>query len=255
MADWSLAAQPREQGALRRRPVLRGFAQAWLLLFLPELVTADEPAVVGLDHIPIAVADLEAAVEQYRALGFTLKPGRFHADGIRNQHVKFADGSELELITVPEARDALTQTYREHLASGDGPAFLALFAPVPERAAPERQALEKLPYLFLGSRNHSPSDEPRHFVHPNGAESLISVWLAGEDLSGERRLLEALGARIEIAQVHVPDAVTAPVARLREGDVVLLAASRQLVPGRRIVGATLRVKNIATTQHWFAHGA
>src|SRR5512145_2598094 len=86
-------------------------------------------AITGLDHIPVAVADLDRAAARYRELGFALKPGRPHANGIRNQHVKFPDGTEIELITAPEARDPLTTSYREHLGRGDGPAFLAFFAP------------------------------------------------------------------------------------------------------------------------------
>ncbi|MCI0434391.1 MAG: VOC family protein [Gemmatimonadetes bacterium] len=35
----------------------------------------------GLDHIPIAVNDLDAAAARYRQLGFTLKPGRPHDGG------------------------------------------------------------------------------------------------------------------------------------------------------------------------------
>jgi catechol 2,3-dioxygenase-like lactoylglutathione lyase family enzyme len=88
------------------------------------------PTIAGLDHIPIAVKDLEAAAARYRQLGFALKPGRPHENGIRNQHVKFPDGTELELITAPKAVDALTATYSRHLASGDRPAFLAFFAPI-----------------------------------------------------------------------------------------------------------------------------
>jgi hypothetical protein len=84
-----------------------------------------DPAVIGLDHIPIAVGDLARAADDYRALGFALKPGRPHDNGIQNQHVKFTDGTELELITAPAAGDALTTTYRRHLENGDGPAFLA----------------------------------------------------------------------------------------------------------------------------------
>jgi hypothetical protein len=49
----------------------------------------------------VVVKDLNAASERYQALGFTLKPGRLHADGIRNNHVKFPDGSGIELISPP----------------------------------------------------------------------------------------------------------------------------------------------------------
>jgi hypothetical protein len=180
---------------------------------------AREPAVLGLDHIPVAVADLERAAERYRALGFVLKSGVAHDNGIRNQHAKFADGTEVELITAPEARDALTTTYRQHLAAGDGPAFVAFYAPVMDRVAERLTALKRLftrdggyldlpdtdvlRYIFFGPRNSSPTDRPEHFVHPNTAESLIAVWLAGDDLSQERAALKELGATESYDEVHV----------------------------------------------------
>jgi catechol 2,3-dioxygenase-like lactoylglutathione lyase family enzyme len=205
---------------------------------------------IGLDHIPIAVANLEQAADRYKALGFALKPGRPHGNGIRNQHVKFTDGTELELITAPEARDALTNKYRRHIAAGDGPAFLALYAP--GRTRPADNAVPD--YIFFGPRNSSPTDRPEHFAHPNGAESLIAVWLAGDDLTGERQLLTGMGARMSDEDVRVPDALKTPVARLSAGAVVLLPGRRQLVPGRPIVGATLRVKSVAAAQAVIAAG-
>ena len=205
-----------------------------------------EPAVIGLDHVPIAVGDLERAAAQYRSLGFSLKPGRPHANGIRNEHAKFTDGTELELITAPEARDDLTGTYRRHLAAGDGPAFLALYtrsrARVPATLAPP------LSYIFFGPRNASPTDRPEHFAHANTAETFAAVWLAADDLSAERALFRDLGAAISRRDVHVPDRVSAEVATFAEGEAVLLPASHQQVRGRRIVGATLRVRSVAAAR-------
>ena len=231
-----------------------------VLAVIAALAAPPVPAVVGLDHIPIAVNDLRRAAEDYRALGFALKPGRPHDDGIENQHVKFTDGTELELITATQARDALTTTYRRHLANGDGPAFVALFAP--DMAADDARLSavhmphardggaidfpgdEGLGYLFLGGRNKSPTDRPEHFAHANTAEALIRVWLAADDLSRERQLFEGLGAAVVERDVRVPDAARVPIARFQEGDVLLLPGSRQLVPRRRIVGATLRVGSL-----------
>ena len=52
-----------------------------------------------LDHVVILVADLEAAIADYGALGFTVQRGGTHADGAtHNALVGFADGSYLELI-------------------------------------------------------------------------------------------------------------------------------------------------------------
>ena len=206
-------------------------------------VSSQEPAVRGLDHIPIAVKDLARAAERYQALGFSLKPGRPHDNGITNQHLKFPDGTELELITAPAARDALTTTYRRHLTAGDGPAFLALYAPLRDRVP---QLGAGLQYMFFGGRNASPTDRPEHFAHDNTADSLIAVWLAGDDLSEERKLLGTVGASFARRTVYAPGAVEAEVAQLVEGEVVFLPGSHQIVKGRRIVGATLRVKRLAT---------
>src|SRR5262245_30871681 len=81
----------------------------------------DEP-IAGLDHIPTAVRDLEAASARYRALGFVLKPGRLHDDSILNNHAKFPDGTEIELITATQPGDALASRYLQKIAAGDGPA-------------------------------------------------------------------------------------------------------------------------------------
>jgi hypothetical protein len=207
-------------------------------------------AIQGLDHIPIAVADLSAAAERYRALGFALKPGRPHTNGITNQHVKFSDGTELELITASESRDALTAKYRKHVTSGDGPAFLAFFAPAPARVPSRLNA--PLDYIFFGGRNASPTDRPEHFAHANGAQSFIRVWLAADDLRGERELLRQYGATFVRETVTVPDAVAADVARLPAGEVVFLPGSRQIVKQRRIVGATVRVKSLETARRLIA---
>src|SRR5262249_57109973 len=62
-----------------------------------------------LDHIVIAVSDLESAIADYRKLGFTVYPGGTHHGGAsHNALVVFADGSYFELIAylkpAPEVR-------------------------------------------------------------------------------------------------------------------------------------------------------
>ena len=49
-------------------------------------------------------------------------------------------------------------------------------------------------------------------------------------------------------EVHVPESLKATVARLQQAEVVFLPASRQLVPGRRIVGATIRTRDLDALQ-------
>jgi catechol 2,3-dioxygenase-like lactoylglutathione lyase family enzyme len=224
---------------------------------------ANAPPITGLDHIPIAVNDLEQASAHYRALGFALKPGRPHANGIRNQHVKFPDGTELELITAPEARDALTTKYRNQLAKGDGPAFLALYTESPAQVAEHLTALDiahrtsgatvdvddgnPLDYMFFGPRNKSPTDRPEHFAHANTADSLIGVWLSVGDRSAEERMLERLGVTLRDEERDAPGTyLKIRVAPLPEGEILLM--QQAAAPERRIVGATVRVRDLAAAR-------
>jgi catechol 2,3-dioxygenase-like lactoylglutathione lyase family enzyme len=225
--------------------VKRAECVAFVFLATVGALEAQTPRIDGLDHVNIAVADLEAAAARYRDLGFSLKPGTPHANGIRNQHAKFPDGTELELITAPAATDALTATYRKHLAQGDAPAFFALFGPRSAEASARLWELN-LTYMFYGGRNQSPTDRPEHFAHANTAESLVAVWLAGTDLGAERQLLQSGGATLVEEQVHAPALSTATVARVPGGEVLLLssASARQVFPGRKIIGVTLRVRRL-----------
>jgi catechol 2,3-dioxygenase-like lactoylglutathione lyase family enzyme len=52
-----------------------------------------------LDHVVIAVDDLEAASRDYHALGFTVRPGGVHANqATHNALIAFADGTYVELL-------------------------------------------------------------------------------------------------------------------------------------------------------------
>lgn len=58
-----------------------------------------------LDHVCLRVADLEAASDVFRRLGFTVSPGGRHGGGLtENALVHFEDGSYLELLTFTKPR-------------------------------------------------------------------------------------------------------------------------------------------------------
>jgi catechol 2,3-dioxygenase-like lactoylglutathione lyase family enzyme len=57
---------------------------------------------LGIDHLVIAVPDLEVARGNYEQLGFTVIPGGRHPVGTHNALISFADGSYLELIAFYE---------------------------------------------------------------------------------------------------------------------------------------------------------
>ena len=53
----------------------------------------------GIDHLVIAVPELEKAATAYRELGFTVVPGGRHPVGTHNALIAFDDGSYLELVS------------------------------------------------------------------------------------------------------------------------------------------------------------
>lgn len=220
--------------------------------------------VMGMDHIPIAVRDLGAAIRSYEHLGFALKQGRYHADGVSNGHIKFPDGTELELISAVEAVDDLTAEYRQFLERGEGPAFLGFFAPrrndlIDRLSAGFASAdfssswirfpqSDPLHYIFFGQRNASATDRPEHFAHPNGAQSLIGVWLAGDDFSREQELFRSLGATSSTERACTPECARQARWRFAESEITLLPSSRGLSTSRKIVGAVVRVRSIRATK-------
>jgi len=78
----------------------------------------------GIDHVVIAVHDLERARAVYARLGFTLTPRGIHTLGSQNHCIMFAR-DYLELLALPRAHPA-TQYYTDFLAKGDGLAAIAL---------------------------------------------------------------------------------------------------------------------------------
>jgi len=251
---------------MRMKPSVAAAAAALLLIsstFGLEAQRAAQnasPLVTGLDHVIILVNDLDAAASRYRAMGFALKPGRPHDNGIRNQHVKFEDGTELELLTAPEANDQLTTQYRRYLAQGDGPAHVVLYAPDADALAGRivggefgaaRDGLIRFPIghrlrpILFGGRNKSPTDRPEHFAHPNSAYSLTRAWLALDDAAPELKLFAAVGGSVSEEEVQVPEPVRLRAVTFGADRVLLLPGSRQRLPGRPVVGASVVVKALS----------
>jgi hypothetical protein len=217
----------------------------FLALFLTLWCAASASAqqrVLGLDHIPVVVKDLARAKADFEKLGFVLKPGHPHDNGLRNEHVKFADGTEIELITATAATDALSAQYVDWLRDGDGPVSLGLYRPGAPPAPP--------PGVFFAGRQRSPTDLPAHFDHPNGAVTLSGVWLAGSP--AERKISGLPGAKLVQTPFCAPFGFGSKTVQFKEGEVLLLPESAQIVRGRPIVAATVTVNNLTTLQGVFA---
>lgn len=197
-------------------------------------------SVQGLDHAPVVVRDLDQAKADFKALGFVLKPGRPHDNGLRNLHAKFRDGTEIELITATTASDSLSTDYLEWLRTGDGPAKFGLYVP-DDRAAFRPGVWEG---VFFDHRQKSPTDRPEHFAHPNGAFRLFAAWLAGSRT--EQPMRRTLGRTAEqvVCAPFIQRPTATAVMQLAEGEVVFLPETFQRLRGRPIVALTVAVSDI-----------
>jgi catechol 2,3-dioxygenase-like lactoylglutathione lyase family enzyme len=80
--------------------------------------------ITGIDHVVIAVRDLDRARETYTRLGFTLTPRGFHTLGSANHCIMFGT-DYVELLALPLQHAAMSY-YAEFLARGEGLAAFAL---------------------------------------------------------------------------------------------------------------------------------
>ena len=176
-----------------------------------------------LDHIVIAVHDLESAVADYRALGFQVAIGGRHPGRTsHNALVVFADGAYLEIIawTAPAPEERWYRTLRDHgeglvdfallpqstsqaLAEARGRGLDTLVGPVDGgRVRPDgaqllwqtaRHATPDLPFL-CGDVTPRALRVPEGSVreHPNGALGVASLTVAVHDLDASLDRYRAL---------------------------------------------------------------
>lgn len=76
--------------------------------------------ITGIDHIVIAVRDLDAAIVSYRGLGFTVVRGGRHPVGTHNALIALEDGAYIELIAFLEPEKQETHRWWKPLQRGEG---------------------------------------------------------------------------------------------------------------------------------------
>ena len=185
---------------------------------------------LGIDHIVIAVTDLERAMNDYRRLGFTVVPGGRHPVGTYNGLIAFADGSYIELISF--YRDNPGHRWWAALKRGEGlvdfcmqtddlvgdtaklrQAGVRIDDPVPwSRTRPDGYQLKWLLSLALEEdrgvapfliQDETPREErvPREVSHKNGASGIGVVTIAVGYLTPAKIWYEAVvgkkGAAVE----------------------------------------------------------
>jgi catechol 2,3-dioxygenase-like lactoylglutathione lyase family enzyme len=167
---------------------------------------------LGIDHIVIAVRDLDTAARNYEELGFTVVPGGRHPVGTHNALISFPDGSYIEIIAF--YRPNADHRWWKPLQRGEGlvdfcmqtndllgdtlklrKAGVAINDPVPwSRTRPDGYQLKWL--LSLAREGHrgvapfliqdeTPREEriPQQTAHENSAIGIGAVTVAVDDLA------------------------------------------------------------------------
>jgi len=175
----------------------------------------------GIDHVVVAVPDLDTAIASYTDLGFTVVRGGRHPIGSHNALIAFADGAYLELIAFfePNAQhrwkaivdkggglaDFCMQT--DNLKA-DAAAFRAAGVGMGEpwplsRTRPDGYKLDWVlctpegPHAGLAPfliEDTTTRDErvPRQRTHANGVTGIVGLTIAAPDLAPVRRWWKAL---------------------------------------------------------------
>lgn len=206
-----------------------------------------------LDHVIVVVPDLDSARAHLAPLGFRFKAGRLHPNGLLNLHLKFRDGSELELMSLAgPPGDASARDYARLLRAGAGGAYVALraqdltaVAQVADRLALSYRRTQAggwqflgfpppspLSAVFFGTGWSAPADPDSVLTHPNGAQGLREAWVQGG--APLERLLQALGA-LPCDTVQLADGRRGRRWALASGALVVLPPPAGTIP--RPVGA------------------
>jgi catechol 2,3-dioxygenase-like lactoylglutathione lyase family enzyme len=241
----------------------------FFLMFLKRAISMS----LKLDHIVIAVHDLDATVLDYRALGFNVLIGGDHPGRTsHNALIVFADGVYFELIAwkSPAPQERWWQLLQQH---GEG---LVDFALLPDSTASTVAAAAERGLVLAGPLDGGrvrPDGERLHWqtarptsadlpflcgdltpralrvpegearVHPNGVQGVTSLAVAVQDLEA------TLGRYRALLGTSIGEAVVEPssnerVARVALGDNLLLLSSLQK-PG---------TQETALAQRLAAHG-
>ncbi len=237
-------------------------------------VEPDSP--LRLDHVPIAVGDLDALSRRLTdEFGFHVRGGRRDAHGLETAEIGFGDGTRLELRTVrglvdPDADATEVRRYAELIADGGGGAYLALSgtdgAGLDDLLAVAWDVETDLAAAGSGAGRRAafPPDHPLHAVflvdpgrarpeptappepaappeHPNGARGLQAAWVMVEDPERLTRFLLAFGAR-DCGPSRHPEHLYGRAVGIRGGTVYVVDARLWMAdPGSApVVSLTVR---------------
>jgi hypothetical protein len=152
------------------------------------ILSAAAPASAArFDHFNVVVRDLEKSIGDLEALGFTVKRGKPHGNGVLNAFIKMKDRSYIEMISVQNPTDELARHFSKVLEErGETAVFLALEKhPLVAAGGMTLRtggffstlsySLGHLLQAFFLIDYHRPPDDSPHVEHRNGVSGVAEL--------------------------------------------------------------------------------
>lgn len=219
-----------------------------LLIIIPLNSRGQE---ITIDHVISVHTNLDTAAERYSEMGFTIKPGRLHSNGLLNAHIKFQNNSSYELMSVVgEPMDDLARNYKALLDKGEGGVFIAISGISTDQMEVILRKLKiqyellkgrtwnyitfdeipSLSHLFFIESFDEVNDPPDLFMHKNNSVNIKEVVIDGDQTTIS--FLEGLGL-IELGRISDPDFGQGIGFRTETGDITVIV-SDELIDRPRI---------------------
>ncbi|MCW8850402.1 MAG: VOC family protein [Melioribacteraceae bacterium] len=154
-----------------------------------------------LDHVIIGTREIQSSIEFLEdKLGFTIKHGKKHKNGISNFFIEFEDSSEIEFISVQTPSDKLASDYESLLKNNQfgfqyairtnqlnhlkinpyniSEGFIEIYENKNYSTLSKKNIDLKLPFFFI--QHHEQNYTKAN--HSNEAKGIFSVWLETSDI-------------------------------------------------------------------------
>jgi hypothetical protein len=217
-----------------------------------------------LDHVIIGTREFQSSIEFLEGkLGFTIKNGKKHKNGISNFFIEFEDSSEIEFISVQNPSDKLANIYKSLLnknqygfqfairtnqfnylkinSYGLSEGFSEIYENSNYSTLSKINADSKLPFFFIqhNKQNFTQAN------HSNKAKGILSVWLETSDIKKTvRKYIDYGFAAIDTVKVGNYKTKTVSM-KNNNFELIIIDSNKD-----NISGITIGVKNIIDVQKY-----
>lgn len=189
------------------------FIQIVLFAIQTQLLLSQE---LTIDHVILTESDSNTLVQKYEQMGFTVKQGSKHQNGLINAHIKFLDSGAIELMSLySEPKDELAKEYASLIKQKIKGAYIAfsgqkttVIASILGKNQIEHTIQKEkwwtyvtfpkssgfAPLFFIEYHRSFP-EQSENYLHRNGMSRMAHIELQGNRLLSD--LLEYAGLTFE----------------------------------------------------------